>query len=253
MKASALEFRLRHVLHFVVFLLGFWAPWNLITPIDSRGPNAHVWGILAANLSQIGVGSLLTAFNVLLTLGIIFALTGAWLRTWGAAYLGSEVVHSRAMHSSDASLEGVLTDGPFSHLRNPLYVGTFLHTLAVSLLMPRSGAIFCIVVIGVIQVRLMLGEEAYLSKKLGAPYAAYCALVPRILPALRARVTPTGETPRWPQALLGEIYFWVVAGAFAVLGWRYNAALLVQSVIVAVGLSIIARALMPARSQPQDA
>jgi protein-S-isoprenylcysteine O-methyltransferase Ste14 len=253
MKASTLEFRLRYVLHLIIFVLGFWAPWNLVVPIDPRGPNAHVWGILAANLAQIGVGSLLTAFNVLLVLGILFAVAGASLRTWGAAYLGSGVVHSGAMHSAPAAMEGVLTDGPFGHLRNPLYVGTFLHTLALSLLMPRSGAIFCIVAVGILQIRLILGEEAYLLKKLGQPYAAYCALVPRIIPSLRARVTPSGHATHWLQAFLGEIYFWGVAGAYAVLGWRYNAALLTQAIIVAVGASLVARALVPKLPTPTNA
>jgi protein-S-isoprenylcysteine O-methyltransferase Ste14 len=244
-KASAFVFRFRYLIHTVIYILGFWGPWNLLFHLDPRGPNAHVWGILAANLSQLGVGSLFTAFNLLLSLGILFALAGAALRTWGSAYIGANIVSSQTMHTAQnqAAGDGILKDGPFAHLRNPLYVGTFLHTLALSLLMPRSGAIFTIAAIGLLQLYLIQGEEAFLTAKLGEPYKAYCALVPRLFPALRRKVAATGLTPRWPQAFLGEIYFWGVALSFAFLGWRYNAALLMQCVIVSVGISIVTRAL----------
>ncbi len=247
-KASRLEFRLRYLLHVVIFALGFWAPWNLITPIDPRGPNAHVWGILAANLSQLDAGSLQTSFNILLVAAIVCAVISAGLRTWGTAFLGTGVVKSGAMQvAKHDSIDGILTDGPFGHLRNPLYLGTFLHTLAISLLMPRSGAIFAIVAIGIMQIRLILGEEAYLSQKLGAPYLAYCELVPRLLPSLRRRAPDTGRVPRWGEAFLGEAYFWVVALIYVVLGWNYNAARLLQGVIVAFGVQIVCSALIPKR------
>ncbi len=246
-KLSALVFRIRYALHFVIFLLGFTAPWNYLVQIDPKGPNAHVWGILAANLAQAGIGSLaapvFNPFNLLLGAAILCALVGAWLRTWGAAYLGSSIVKSSAMHSAaEEKADGILTDGPFGYLRNPLYVGTFLHTLAISLLMPRSGAIFAIAAIATLQLWLIHGEEGFLTAKLGEPYKAYCALVPRLVPTLRRKVAATGLAPRWGQALVGEVSFWGVGLSFAALGWRYNASLLVQCLVVSVGLSIVARA-----------
>jgi protein-S-isoprenylcysteine O-methyltransferase Ste14 len=246
MKASALLFRIRYPLHLVIFVLGFWAPWNNLLHLDPRGPNAHVWGILAANLSQLGL-NLFTSFNVLLSVAIVVAFAGAFLRTWGGAYLGATIVKSSAMHSAEN--QGILTDGPFGYLRNPLYVGTFLHTLALALLMPRSGAIFTIAAIGLLQLFLIHGEEAFLTQKLGTPYTAYCKLVPRLFPAFTRKAAASGLQPRWPQAFLGEIYFWGVAGSFAAIGWRYNAALLTQCVVVSVGVSVIARAFIPRAPQ----
>ena len=255
MKASAFEFRIRFLLHAFIFVLGFWAPWNLIVRVDPPGPNAHVWGLLAANLSMIAfpasVGGITTAFNLLLGLAIVLAFSGAALRTWGSAYLGAAVVQDAVMHTAVSPTPfagpptpGIVADGPYRHLRNPLYLGTFLHTLALALLMPRSGAIFAIVVIGVLQVRLILGEEAFLSEKLGATYAAYCKLVPRLVPALRARIAPGGQAPHWGQAFAGEIYMWGVALSFAALGWRYNAKLLLQAIVVSFGVSLVLRAVM---------
>jgi protein-S-isoprenylcysteine O-methyltransferase Ste14 len=242
-KATAFEFRFRYPLHFVLYLLGFFAPWDYVLHLDPPGPISHVWGLLATNLTQLGLSTFTNPFNLLLGLAIVCALAGAMLRTWGSAYLGSDVVKSEAMHA--AAGDRILTDGPFGHLRNPLYVGTFLHTLALALLMPRSGAIFTILAIGLLQVRLMLGEEAYLTAKLGTPYTAYCQLVPRIVPSLRRKVAAAGLRPRWAQAVLGETYFWGVAVAFAAVGWKYNTQLLIQGVLVALGLSLVARAMVP--------
>jgi protein-S-isoprenylcysteine O-methyltransferase Ste14 len=245
-KASALEYRFRFALHAVIFLLGFTAPWNYVLHLDPPGPNAHLWGILAADLARLGVGNIAGAFNLLLALGIFVAFAGAFLRTWGAAYLGANVVQSHSMHTAQAApATGMLQDGPFRYVRNPLYLGTFLHTLALALLMPLSGAIFTIAAIGVLQLRLIFAEEPFLSAKLGAPYAAYCALVPRVVPSLRPRVAAAGLVPRWPQAFLGEIYMWGVAGSFAIAGWRYNASLLIQCVLVSLGVSMVVRALGP--------
>ena len=101
--------------------------------------------------------------------------------------------------------------------------------------MPRSGAVFTIVAIGLMQVRLILGEEAFLLRTVGQPYEAYCKLVPRILPALRARVAAGGRAARWGQAFAGEAYMWIVALSFCFAGGRYNAELLLQCVVVAFG------------------
>jgi protein-S-isoprenylcysteine O-methyltransferase Ste14 len=242
-KASPLEFRFRYLLHCIIFILGFTAPWNYAVHLDPPGPNAHIWGILAAQLSRIGMPNIVDAFNLLLALAIVCALSGAWLRTWGSAYLGAAVVQSHDMHTGQAT--GVIEDGPFRHVRNPLYLGTFLHTLALSLLMPASGALFCIFAIAILQLRLILAEEPFLLMQLGAPYAAYLARVPRLLPSLRPRMAAGGLVPRWPQAVLGEIYMWCVAASFAFFGWRYNAWLLVQCVLVSLGISLVARAFVP--------
>ena len=251
-KSSALEFRLRYWIHAVLIALGFWAPWNYLqqpgaTEITSA--NTHTWGVLAAAiargiLSPSDPNSIITAFNILLSIAIFLAVAGALLRTWGAAYLTTGVVESGSMHTAPAA-GGVIEDGPYRHLRNPLYLGTFLHVVALGLLMSRTGAVFTIVTIGIMQVRLILGEEAFLTQQLGAPYLAYVAKVPRLLPAIVPRVPAAGREPRWLQAFLGETYFWCVALSFAFLGWAYVTPRLVQAVIISFGLAMLVRAFTP--------
>ncbi|WP_035347329.1 methyltransferase family protein [Edaphobacter aggregans] len=236
MKASALEFRLRYLIHAVVYVLGFVAPWNRWLHLDT----VRTWQWLASWPARAGWMSFSASTDVVLALGVVFALAGAVLRTWGAAYLSPGVVQ-------DASMRGdrVVAAGPYRHMRNPLYLGTFLHTFALALLMLPSGALFTIVAIGLVQLRLMLAEEAFLQAKLGEPYRAYCAAVPRIVPSLRARVPESGARPSWGLGFLGEIYMWGVVLSFAALGWRYNALLIIQGVLVSLGVSLVARAFVP--------
>jgi protein-S-isoprenylcysteine O-methyltransferase Ste14 len=254
MKASALEFRLRYLVHFVIYALGFTAPWNYLL---NQGAGAAdlwsgkaVWLPLALVFERAGWLSLTGASNLLLGAGIFFALAGAAMRTWGAAYLGAAVVQDGAMHTAVAghtadAPAGVVADGPYRHLRNPLYLGTMLHTLALALLMPPSGAIFAIVAIAIEQLRLIGGEEAFLEGKLGQSYLDYKAKVPSVFPSLRATVPASGTRPEWGMAVLGEAYFWGVAVAFASVGMRYNAFLVTQGVVIALGVSLVTRAFVP--------
>jgi protein-S-isoprenylcysteine O-methyltransferase Ste14 len=236
MKATALEFRFRFFIHAVLYLLGFTAPWDLWLHLDS----IRTWQLLASWPARAGWISFSAATVGLLALGILCALMAAMLRTWASAYLGASIVQDGAMHG-----EGVVAAGPYRRVRNPLYLGTFLHTFALALLMPPSGAIFCVLAIGLFQLRLIAREQAFLVAKLGEPYRAYCSKVPSLLPSLTARVASSTVHPAWSTAFLGEIYFWGVAVSFAVLGWRYNAFLILRGVIISLGISLIARVFIP--------
>ena len=238
MKATPLEFRFRFFILAVIYFLGFVAPWNYWLHLDS----IRTWQLLAAWPARSGWISFSTATVVVLLLGIVWSLKGAFLRTWGTAYLSPSVVHDHAMHG-----EGVIAAGPYRYVRNPLYLGNFLHTLALALLMPPSGAIFCVIAIIFFQLRLIAAEESFLTAKLGEPYLAYCAKVPRLFPALTPRVPASTLQPKWPLAFLGEIYIWGVVITFAILGWRYNSILLIKGVLVSLGVSLIVRAFLPKR------
>ncbi|WP_158942105.1 isoprenylcysteine carboxylmethyltransferase family protein [Granulicella sp. S190] len=238
MKATALEFRLRYLIHAVLYVLGFIAPWNSLVHLDS----IRTWQFLAAWPARSGWLGFSAATIAVLSLGILFSLLGAALRTWGAAYLGPSIVQDSSMHG-----DSMVAAGPYRYLRNPLYLGTFLHTFALALLMPPSGAIFCILTIGFFQLRLIFGEEAFLTPKLGAPYRDYCAKVPRLFPAFTPRVPASSTHPTWLAAFFAEIYMWGVVISFATLGWRYNSVLIIKGVLISFGLSLIVRAFLPKR------
>jgi len=228
-----------------IYVLGFIAPWDAVLPLDGTGPNTHLWGVLALLLSKTAILSFGSAFNLLLVLAILCAGAGAWLRTWGSAYLGADVMRDTTLRG-----EGVVADGPYRYVRNPLYLGSWIHTLALALLMPASGAVFTIVSIILFQMRLILSEEWFLVGKQGEAYRSYCAQVPRLMPALRPRVAASGTRPRWAQAALAEVFMWGMTASFAVLGWRYNAFLLLKCVLVWLGISLVVRGLGMGRRKP---
>ncbi len=233
-RGTAFEFRHRYLIHFVIFTAGFAVQWQSIWP-EPHG--LRTWLVLSSWISVQGWLSFTASTITVTALGLFFVVTGAWLRTWGTAYLGAGIMSDAVMHG-----DGVLADGPYRHVRNPLYLGTWLHTLTLSLLMEPAGSVFTVIGIGLLQLRLIGGEESFLSAKLGEPYAEYCKRVPRLLPSPWARVAAAGRRPDWGGALLAESYFLCVAVGYGIFAWRFNSLLLTQCVVGAVGVSFITRA-----------
>ncbi len=235
MKAFPLEYRLRYLVHGIIYTLGFFAPWERYTSLTL---GSSTWWLFLASIPAREHWLTFTASSlILLILGCLAATGAAILRVWGASYLGAAVVHSGGMHG-----QHVLADGPFRHTRNPLYLGTLLNTVALSLLMPPTGAIVTLVLITVIQIRLIGAEEPFLINKLGEPYRLYCAAVPCFFPSLRPRVPPAGARPNYKNGLLSEIFVVGCAISFITLGRNFNSILLLKGVLISLGLSLIARA-----------
>ena len=247
MKATRFEYRFRFPIHVLIFLLGFIAPWLYWAQLTDalQLSDRTTWLMLAAVLARHGWLTFQAAAMVILSLALLFTGLGAWLRVWGAAYIGSSIVKSRTMHG-----ESMLADGPYRRTRNPLYLGTLLHVIGISILMPPSGALVAVVLLWVFQIRLALAEEPFLEARFGQPYLKYRARVPRFLPTPAPQVPSAGATPRWVQAVLGELYF---AGAFVTLagfGWSFNAQPLRRGILISLGLGLIAQALLP-RATPE--
>ena len=221
MKAAALELRLRYLILGVLYGLGLTAPWNTALHLDS----IRTWQFLAAWCARSGLIGFSAATITVLLLGIVLALAAALIRTWAAAYAVSSLGNPPAMQVER------IAAGPYRYLRHPLTLGLFLHTFALALLMPPSGAVFCIVAVGLFALRLIRAEESLPAARIGASYSA--------------------ETrPKWTIASLGELYFWGVFLSFATLGWRYNAFLILQGVLVSLGAAIIVRAFLPKAVDP---
>jgi protein-S-isoprenylcysteine O-methyltransferase Ste14 len=237
MKASNFEFRFRVWIMAALITLGFWAPWIEYLPDWMHlGTRTTAWLWLGFELGSLGLTP--TSGIVLATaLMIAVAALAVWVRVWGTAYLGNFTVQNAEMKAG-----AVLSDGPFRHVRNPLYIGTFLTIGSICVLMPISGAVMTIVLLTIFLVRLILGEEAFLAPRLGEPYAAYLKAVPRIIPSLRPRVAASGRKPQWGNAVLGEILPIGVLVSFAALSWQYDSHLLMRAVLISFGVSLVTRA-----------
>lgn len=236
MRATSIEYRFRFLLHGLIFLIGFWPFWERWLGLTEETS----WQYLITWVGRQGWLSIGAASLLLLSTAIAFAVVGAVLRVWGSAYVGSGVVHSASMHG-----EALLADGPYRRTRNPLYLGTLLHAVGVSLIMAPAGAIFTIAAIWVLQVRLALAEEPYLTRRFGQAYLDYMRLVPRFLRSPKAQVPRGGLRPHWTQAVLGEIYVIGAAVTLAAFGWEFNHMLLLKGILISLGVSLVVRAFLP--------
>jgi hypothetical protein len=234
--ATKFEYRFRFFFHALFFALGFRAPW-----CEALGwTRLRTWLVLSSWLSRTGWLSFIGATNAVLIAAIVLVTLGAWLRVWGASYVGVSVVQSPSMHG-----EAMLADGPYRRTRNPLYLGTILHTIGLSILMPPSGAIFCIVLVWLFQIRLALAEEPFLTQKFGEPYVEYRKAVPRFLPSPSPQVPAAGKRAHWLQGFFGEIYVVGVVITFVVFGWNFNATTMIRGVLISLGAWLIVKALLP--------
>ena len=237
MKASAIEFRLRMWIQIVIVFLGFWAPW--LGPLDWSGRISTLpW--LAMEISRLGVVSFSVAAPMVIVAGALAAAIGMVLRVWGAAYLGYSTVHHEEMQGGT-----VMAAGPYRYVRNPLYLGGWFMMLAICLLMPPSGALFTMILITVHFLRLIRGEEAFLSAKLGEPYKEYLHAVPRLVPRLRSSLPVSPARPHWGIAVLTELNPIAIFFTFAVLSWTYNNLLMIKAIMICFGVSLVVKAFMP--------
>ena len=243
MKASAIEFRLRMPINAAIIVLGFWAPW-----VDAWGIGNRIslleW--LALEISRMGLLRFTVATPVVILAAALIAAIAAALRVWGTAYLGSGTVHSLGMKA-----EGVVADGPYRFVRNPLYLGLWAMTAALAFLMPPTGSLVTMTLLTVFLLRLILAEEGYLSLQLGEPYRAYLLSVARIVPRLRSSVAHGSSKPDWLRGFLTELMSIGVFVTLAFLSWSYDSRLMAQAILITFGVSLVVRALLPSASKDQ--
>jgi hypothetical protein len=173
-------------------------------------------------------------------LAILFGFVGAVLRVWGTAFLGASIVHAGPMLAGS-----VMAAGPYRYVRNPLYLGSWFLGLSIAILMPPSGALVFVVVLGLFYFRLILGEEDFLTGQIGGAYVEYRRQVPRLVPSLLPRIAASKARPQWLMSLIAEFLPVSYPLCLAVLAWRYEPLLLIRCLVICFGLSLVMRAFLP--------
>lgn len=240
MRVSSIAFRLRMWIQIVIVVIGFWAPWLDVHSVGGFDLGRHISTLewLALEFSRSGIVSFSVATPIVIVLGALAAALGALFRVWGAAYLGYDVVHHAEMQAGS-----VMAAGPYRYVRNPLYLGGWFMMLSVSLLMPPSGALFTMVLVTVFYLRTIFSEEAFLQTKLGDPYRAYLAAVPRLIPSLRPSLPAAAVNPNWSTALITEVMGIGIFITLAFLSWTYNNQLMLWGIFASFVLSMVVRGL----------
>lgn len=123
-----------------------------------------------------------SAFSI--AVGLPLAFAGEMIRCWAVGYSG---VTTRGDHVEAPKLT---TAGPYAHVRNPLYIGNALTALGFAIAytgrMPAVQKTLLIAgalgAVAAVYGTIVPHEEAYLEKKFGDAFKAYCAAVPSALP-----------------------------------------------------------------------
>lgn len=243
MRATEFEFRYRSLVVLAIYFTGlsFYGFDHANVVSDAI---AHTVGLVEPNANFLT--------HALFGTGALLVFLAAALRTWAAAYLQSNTVQDPAMH-----LDSIVADGPYRHLRNPLYVGAILLAFGIGLLASTAGFLFITICLTILFLRLTGLEETKLVSEQGDIYREFCRRVPRLWPSLKPRLPKGAVKPRWPQAILGEIHMWgFFAGmaAFAItLNKRVAWWIVGTAIILYVVRSYVLSARRKARQVPENA
>ena len=201
MRASDWEFRNRAAIFGTIFGVSFF-----LSSIDHQ--NVTTW--LAARLApHIGWNEDHLA-QLLFAIAAVAVIFAAIIRTWGSAYLKSEVVYA-----SEIKTAALVADGPYRHVRNPLYLGNVLMGLGMGAMASRLGFVVLQVFMLLFCYRLIFREEAELRAAQGEQYDAFKKAVPRLFPALTPRIPAAGGKANWAAGFKAEGWVWGFALAVA--------------------------------------
>jgi protein-S-isoprenylcysteine O-methyltransferase Ste14 len=141
--------------------------------------------------------------------GLCLVVTGLGVRAWAAGFAGR--------HTRSSKIEGseLATQGPYAHVRNPIYSGSVILGFGMVLLIgDRRLWAPCALTFLALYFGLIPAEEEFLSLKFRGEYEAYRRHVPRLLPRLSAWATPGVVKTRFDRrAACGECRLGLVLAA----------------------------------------
>ncbi len=158
-----------------------------------------------------------------LVLGFTIALSGQLIRvaTIGLVYI------IRGGKNRQIYAEGLVTEGLFSHCRNPLYVGNVLIIIGLGIM--SNSLIFACVMIPLFLFfyqAIVLAEENFLRGKFGPAYDEYVSKTNRWIPDLRGiSQTITSMTFNWKRVLIKEYnttFIWLTGAVLLVVRSTYE-------------------------------
>ena len=113
-------------------------------------------------------------------IGFIIVMIGESIRIWAVGYFGS--VSRATSQFVDASL---ITQGPYSYLRNPLYIGNIIIYLGLGIMSLSFFPYLQLIAIVYFSFQyycIVISEEEYLSNKYNGLYDIYRKKVKRFFP-----------------------------------------------------------------------
>jgi protein-S-isoprenylcysteine O-methyltransferase Ste14 len=222
MQATKFEFEQRFWIFGLIFGVGFG-----LAVVDHTNFGVGLLHLLAPSIDpDSGRGN--CWLRIIFGCGAAMVFVSVLLRTWATAYLKTEVVHDMSQHS-----EGLVADGPYRYLRNPLYFANVPMMAGIGMMASRAGWFFIVIATWIFVYRLIFREEAGLLQTQGASYREYLTKVPRFWPALTPRVAAGSGVAQWGQAFAGEFLFWMFG--VAMLSFAITLNIKVAGIVMGVG------------------
>jgi len=155
--------------------------------------------------------------------GFAIALTGQLIRvaTIGLVYI------IRGGKDRQIYAEGLVTEGIFTHCRNPLYVGNILVIIGLGI-MSNSMFFVCLMIplFLFFYQAIVRAEENFLRNKFGAEYDAYTAKTNRWVPNLKGISTTLSSMEfNWKRVMIKEYnttYIWLTGAVLLVVKVLYE-------------------------------
>ena len=128
-----------------------------------------------------------------LLFGVAVTLIGEGIRIWSVGYAGAST------RGKKASARRLVTAGPYSYVRNPIYIGNFLVSLGVVLTIRSWFFTLLFVLYFVVVYSLIVRhEESFLASEFGDAYRSYTKSVYRFWPKWAPYARAEGEF-RWKE------------------------------------------------------
>ncbi len=152
--------------------------------------------------------------------GFFLLATAAFGRAWCLAFIAG------------AKNEILITEGPYSIVRNPLYVFNFIGVTGLGFAVENPPlALLLACGFFLFYPSVVRNEEARLGQTFGAAYLAYCAAIPRWFPNWSAYHEPESwviSPRRYRKGLLGATWFlwvfmiWEVVEESLLINWLHK-------------------------------
>jgi len=133
--------------------------------------------------------------------GILVMIIGEMVRFWGVAYAGG------ATRTRNVGASTLVTNGPFAHVRNPLYIGNLCIYTGAAIISNTwlPWLIFIIWIFFGVQYHLIVKlEEEKLQELFGNSYLEYKNKVPRFFPRFSPLKADNPVSPDFINALKSE-------------------------------------------------
>ena len=133
-------------------------------------------------------------------IGVPFIVIGEFLRMWAVGYAGAST-RARSLGAA----RDLVTTGPYSYVRNPLYLGNFLLSFGVCLV-ANVYWLIAVLIIGYFSqyLPIIALEEGYLLESCGQVYQMYQEQVPRFVPRFSPYPNPSTHDFSWTRAMKSE-------------------------------------------------